>query len=181
MMQLHYKGLSEIRGSKEIGLIVLTDMTDSRQIVVVCDMQTASQFRMRTTPGLDNMRRLPEVMLDVLKRDSAASYNITIEDIVDGVYQTVLINEQSGEKKEIRASDGLLFAYIGDLPIYITNTLFIHQSVPFVPSSSGLSLPINAISEEMLEDALETAIKQENYELANHLNHELKKRRNKKE
>ncbi len=181
MMQLHYRGLSEIRGTKETGLIVLTDLLDTRQLVVVCDMQTASQFRIRTTPGLDNMRLLPEVLLKVLQQDSTASYNITIEDIQDGVYQTVVVNEQSGEKYKIRASDGLLIAHIGDWPIYISSELFARQSVPFLPKSSSLGLPINAISEEMLKDALEKAIEQENYELANHISQELKKRKSKKE
>ena len=37
MMRLYYRGLSEIRGAEQIGLIVLTDEVQTRQIVVVCD------------------------------------------------------------------------------------------------------------------------------------------------
>ncbi len=180
MIQLFYRGLSEIIGSEEVGLISLTDRQKERQIVVVCDKQTVHQFHLRMA-GVPTTRKLmPEALLDTLKRDTGEQpYNITISSLLNGIYKTHLCNAQTGQKTEIRASDGVLLAFIGNLPIYIDEELFARQSVSFAPHANGLSLPINAISEDMLHDALKTAIDKENYELAEQLNSELKRRRNK--
>lgn len=181
MMRLYYRGLSEIRGAEQIGLIVLTDEVQTRQIVVVCDEHIIFQFRLRMQKDIPCHRLLPEVLAQTLKRDSESSYNLTITSLENGVYKTMLVNEKTQERTAVRAGDGLLFAHVANLPIYIDELLFTKQSVPFKPKATGLSLPINAISEEMLQDALKTAIEREDYEMAEHLNQELKRRKQKQE
>ena len=67
---------------------------------------------------------------------------------------------------------------VGDIPLYIESGLMRRQSVAYRENSRGVSLPVNTISDEMLQAALDKAIADENYELASHLRDE-KKRRNK--
>ena len=50
------------------------------------------------------------------------------------------------------------------------------QSVAYRENSRGVSLPVNTISDKMLQSALEKAILEENYELASHLRDEKKRR-----
>lgn len=44
-----------------------------------------------------------------------------------------------------------------------------------------MSLPINALSDEMLQMALDKSIKDEDYKMAEYLNEELKRRKKKQE
>ena len=85
MMRLYYRGLSEIRGAEQIGLIVLTDEVQTRQIVVVCDEHIIFQFRLRMQKDTPCHRLLPEVLAQTLKRDSESSYNLTITSLENGV------------------------------------------------------------------------------------------------
>lgn len=178
MVRLVYKGLSELRGSKDIGLIILTDEPQRRQIAVVCDRHIVNQFRLRMTIDTRAYRLLPEAMAKILDEDSPNTYHLAIDAIDNGVYKARIVNEQKSESTDIRVSDGVLMAHIADYPIYMEDALFDRQSVPFTPQATGMALPINAISEEMLQDALQKAIEREDYEMANQLSRELKKRKN---
>ena len=51
------------------------------------------------------------------------------------------------------------------------------QSVPYQRSSSGVAMPLNAISNKMLKEALDNAVANENYELASHLRDEMRRRK----
>ena len=51
------------------------------------------------------------------------------------------------------------------------------QSVKYVREASGVSIPVNTISDDMLQKALDKAIADENYELASHLRDEMKRRK----
>lgn len=178
MVRLVYKGLSELRGSKDIGLIILTDEAQKRQIAVVCDKHIVNQFRIRMVREVNTSRLLPEVMAKMLKEDTANAYHLAIDAIENGVYRARIVNEQTLGTTEIRVSDGVLMSRIADYPIYMEDALFDRQSVPFTPQATGMALPINAISEDMLQDALQKAIEREDYEMANQLSRELKKRKN---
>ena len=51
------------------------------------------------------------------------------------------------------------------------------QSVPYQRSSNGVAMPLNAISNKMLQEALDKAVEDENYELASHLRDEMRRRK----
>ena len=177
MVRLVYRGLSELRGSKDIGLIILTDEAQTRQIAVVCDKHIVNQFRIRMVHEVSTARLLPEVMAKMLKEDTPNAYHLAIDAIDNGVYRAKIVNEQTLASTDIRVSDGILMSRIADYPIYMEDALFDRQSVPFTPKATGMALPINAISEDMLQDALQKAIEREDYEMANQLNRELKRRK----
>lgn len=179
-IQLYFRGITEIVGSEEMGLIVLTDEYMTRQLVIVCDKQTVYQFGLRISRSAGSTAELlPEVLAGIIKRDTSLDYHIDIEDIDNGKYKTVIHEELLGHKDPIRASDAILLSYICKLKIFIDDKLYMHQSVPYDAHAKGMSIPINAISDDMLQKALDRAIKDENYELASQISMEQKKRRNK--
>ena len=81
----------------------------------------------------------------------------------------------------IRASDAILLAQIAQLEVFMEERLFMRQSVPYELGKSKVALPLNALTSEMLEEALQRAIENENYELASNLRDELNRRKENKD
>lgn len=175
-IRLIFKGMSEIIGGEVLGLIVLTDTASTRQLTIVCDKQMEYQFglRMNATPITDMM--LPEVLCKMAGIDGDSGYELLIYDIKDGQYKAMLTDTKTAFSAKVRASDAVLLSFISSIPLYMERTLMARQSVPFTPNSGGMSIPVNAISDEMLRQALDNAVKEENYELASHLRDELNRR-----
>lgn len=177
--RLIFKGVSEIVGTEDLGLLILTDEAKVRQITIVCDKAMAVQLELRIKNIPITKIMLPEVLCKLLKKQDAHDYELVMDNIVDGQYRTVLYDKDTMEPMIIRASDAVLLSLVGDIPLYIESGLMLRQSVPYNENSRGVSLPVNTISDEMLQAALDKAIADENYELASHLRDE-KKRRNKR-
>lgn len=177
--RLIFKGVSEIVGTEDLGLLILTDEAKVRQITIVCDKAMAVQLELRIKNIPITKIMLPEVLCKLLKKQDTHDYELVMDNIVDGQYRTVLYDKETMESMIIRASDAVLLSLVGDIPLYIESGLMLRQSVPYNENSRGVSLPVNTISDEMLQAALDKAIADENYELASHLRDE-KKRRNKR-
>ena len=47
-VQLIYEGVSQIVGGPELGLLVLSDLTHTRQIAIVCDKHMEYELGLRT-------------------------------------------------------------------------------------------------------------------------------------
>lgn len=176
--RLFFKGVSEIVGAEDLGLLILTDENSERQITIVCDKAMAVQMEIRVKKLPIASIMLPEVLCKLLKNNTDLNLEIVIDDIVDGQYRTLLYNKDTMIPMLVRASDAVLLSLISGIPLYIESALMRRQSVAYKANSRGVSLPVNTISDEMLQSALEKAIQDENYELASHLRDE-KKRRNK--
>lgn len=177
--RLIFKGVSEIVGTEDLGLLILTDEAKVRQITIVCDKAMAVQLELRVKKIPITKIMLPEVLCSLLKQNTEMDFEIIIDDIVDGQYRTILYNKSTAEPTLIRASDGVLLSLVGNIPLFIETGLMRRQSVMYRENSKGVSLPVNTISDKMLQAALDKAIADENYELASHLRDE-KKRRNKR-
>lgn len=175
-IKLIFRGISEIVGDTEMGVIVLTDMASTRQIAIVCDHQMEEQFTMRI--GQPPMRKLlPEVLCQALWSQGVISqFEVIITDISNGQYLASLVNTATMEMIPVRASDGVLLSFISEIPLYIEAKLMMRQSVPFAEDARGMSLPVNSISDDMLRQALDRAVADENYELASCLRDEIKRR-----
>ncbi len=173
--RLIFKGVSEIMGSKDLGLLILTDEKELRQLSIVCDKAIALQIelRIKNMPITDMM--LPEVLYSMLKTRNPV-LEIQILDIQDGQYKVYLCNRFI-PPIPIRASDAVLLSLISNVKIYIREDIMRRQSVPYNENAKGVSLPVNTISDEMLQAALEKAIQEEDYELASHLRDEKKRRK----
>ena len=158
-LKLHFHSVSEIVGTKEVGLLILLDEEEKRQLTIACDRQMMYQFELRLQHLPIAERLLPEVMWQVISTQSELRFEIIINDLIDGQYRAVLLS------------------YIGKIPLYIEEGLMDKQSVKYVREASGVSIPVNTISDDMLQKALDKAIADENYELASHLRDEMKRRK----
>ena len=177
-VQVHFGGVSEIVGSSDIGLLNLLNEDETRELVVTCDKQMMYQFALRTQPVAGVDRLLPEVLYEVIRNQEGMHLEIDINDIVSGEYSAVLMNQDTLEEIPMRASDAILLSIIGKLPVYADVELMRRQGVAYHPQSSGMSLPVNIISDQMLQTAFDKAIKDENYELASLLRDEMRRRGN---
>ncbi|MGI6242748.1 MAG: bifunctional nuclease [Prevotella sp.] len=178
-IRLKFKSVSEIVGSEDIGLLVLTDTAEQRQVAVPCDKHTLNEFglRMDRSPLVDKL--LPEVLWNVLQWQTDVRLEVHIDTLREGKYQAVLSNEETLDMVPIIATDGILLSYVtrGDIPIMMAESLFMRQSTVYDSEAVGVSLPVNTISDDMLQNALDNAIKNENYEMASHLRDEIKRRK----
>ena len=177
--RLIFKGVSEIVGTEDLGLLILTDEAKERQITIVCDKAMAVQLELRIKKIPITRIMLPEVLCRMLKNNGGLDYELLIDNIIDGQYRTILYDKETMDTLLIRASDAVLLSIVANIPLYIEAGLMRRQSVMYNENAKGVSLPVNTISDEMLQAALDKAIADENYELASHLRDE-KKRRTKK-
>lgn len=61
-------------------------------------------------------------------------------------------------------------------PLYATMQLMKRQAVPATNGGISMALPYNALSDKMLQDAMQSAVEQEKYEMASAIRDELRKR-----
>lgn len=176
-IRLVLKGVSEIVGDDNLGLLILTDIAQTRQLSIICDKQMEYQFGLRMSKAPVANIMLPEVMAQVISRQTTLNIEMQIYDIVDGQYQASLVNNDTLQTVPIRASDAILFSFVSHCPLYIEERLMMRQSVPYSTNSPGMAIPVNSISNSMLQSALKKAIQEENYELASHLHEEMQRRK----
>ena len=176
-IRLVFKGVSEILGGEELSLLILTDVLESRQIGIVCDPYTQQQFCMRLGNRQQSAKLLPEVLSAILRRREEESYEIHITDIVNGQYTALIRDRFSNFSMPVNVCEGVLLAFVSDIPLFIDSRLMMRQSIPYTPNSQRLSIPVNSISDSMLQHAMERAVEEENYELASHLRDEINRRR----
>lgn len=176
-IRLVLKGVSEIVGDDNLGLLILTDIAQTRQLSIICDKQMEYQFGLRMSKAPVANIMLPEVLAQVISRQTTLNIELQIYDIVDGQYQASLVNNDTLQTVPIRASDAILFSFVSHCPLYIEERLMMRQSVPYSTNSPGMAIPVNSISNSMLQSALKKAIQEENYELASHLHEEMQRRK----
>ena len=149
-VRLKFKGVSEIVGSDEIGLLILTDISEQNQLAIPCDRAMIREFGLRIGHAEVVGRLLPEVLWHVIAMQANMQFEVLITGIMDGQYRALLVNTGNQE------------------PVAIA---------PYVKEAQGVAIPVNTISTDMLKDALAKAIEEEKYELASHLRDELRRRR----
>ncbi|MBQ5982638.1 MAG: bifunctional nuclease family protein [Prevotella sp.] len=174
---LKFRSVSQIVGSEKLGLLVLVDEQEQSQLAIPCDPAMLQQFELRMMNVPIKHLLLPEVLWQVISSQTDMQFEILITDIIEEQYRAILYNTETLEPVAIRASDAVLLSFIGNVPLYIEEKLMKRQSVPYRRSSMGVAMPLNAISSKMLEEALDKAVKDENYELASHLRDEMRRRK----
>ncbi len=175
-VQLIYVGISQIVGGPELGLLVLSNLSHTRQIAIVCDSRMEFELGLRTGDKPVTEKLLPEVLCSVNLLMTGEHYEILFNSIIDGQYKALLVNKDDLSLTPIRASDAVLLAHVANLNIFMEEHLFNRQSVDSNTAKNKMALPLNALSHEMLRHALDKAIEDENYELASMLRDEMKKR-----
>ena len=164
--------MQQIAGSDDMGIILLTDMKRLRAITVVCDEPMMQQIMLRVRNPRQCRTMLPEAMLSLLP----SKYEIMVFGLFQGQYQVVIMDEK-GNSTRLRMSDAVLLMLISDIPLYIEESLMARQSTPYDETATGIAIPINTMDVPRLETALQSAIDDENYELASQLRDEINRRK----
>lgn len=175
-VKMKLKAITVITGNDEIGVLVLVDEAESIQLAIVCDAMMKQQLALRMEHKDISNTFLPEVLWHTLLQQGGKNYEILISDVVDGQYRAVLCNNDTALSQPLRASDGVLLHLISGMPMYADATLLRRQAVPFVAGSPGMAMPLNALSEGLLREALDKAVEDENYEMASKVMEELRHR-----
>jgi bifunctional DNase/RNase len=174
-VRLTYFDISHVSSDTTIGIITLTDLKKESDIVIVCNEDDQKRFTNLFNDCHPNNNALSLVLANFIATQTTLNLEIDIVGIKDGVYETYLMNIDSGFQRPIRPSDAVYLSLISSIPIYIDGTLMLRQSSKHTGKTS-LSLPVNVLNMKMLQEALKHAVSKENYELASSLRDEIKRR-----
>ena len=175
-VKLKFLGISEVVGVDDISLLTLVDEGEQRQLIVTCDKTMSKQIQLRMMNRPELKLLYPEVMDALLQDYGIRQLEVDIVGHREGEYITQITNPSTGMSHPVRCSDGILFSLVHHCPLYITTQLMITQSVSYQPGSPKIALPINVLTDKMLQMSLDKAIELENYEMASNLRDELKRR-----
>ena len=180
-VRLFFKGIAEPTILSDMALVVLVDEENKRSISFICDGTMKQQFAMRRQHPHDCKRFLPEVMAMMLMQTAPPGhFEILITDLKAGVYQTKVHNLFSDAEMDIRLSDAVMLSQICHLPMFIDRELMARQSAPYT-GEEQMMVPINVVSNEILQAELDKAVQEENYRLASYIQQELQKRKDQQE
>ena len=197
-IKLKFRSVEQMVNNHLVGLIVLTDELETRQLNIVCDEFSLFQIGLRTRQGgrksdadgqedsesgdsrFPTRYLLPEVLCSIIGYMTDIRMRVVIKNVVNGHYQAVIEDMVTGTVFPIRATDGVLLTLANSfIPLYADGTLWRYQSVPYTTSSKGIPIPLNALTSPLLEEALDNAIEKEEYEVAQKLKEELERRKGK--
>ena len=170
------KSVSEILGIKDVALVSLVNATETRQIVVSCELEMRDLIMKYMTDRPETQMLFPSVVNDILATREKSSLEVRINGVKDGVYQTEIYDRLTQKSFPIRCSDGIFMSVACKLHIYASAEVMRLHSIPSVTGATKVGLPLSVLSEKLLKNSLQMAIETENYEMASNLRDELNKR-----
>lgn len=177
-IQLRFQTAAEVNGKEQDGLLLLSDQEQQRQLVITCSRKILKEITESKNNDINNNDDIAKILWEMIHWQTTLELSIHINTLEDGVYKALLINEENQFSLPIKADTAIFLSLVShnEIPIYMDATLFRRQSSVYQPNAKGLQLPLNIISEPMLHDLLDNAVKTERYEIASELRDELKKR-----
>lgn len=177
-IQLRFQTAAEVNGKEQDGLLLLSDQEQQRQLVITCSRKILQEITKSKNNDINNNDDIVKILWEMIHWQTTLELSIHINTLEDGVYKALLINEENQFSLPIKADTAILLSFVShnEIPIYMDAALFRRQSSVYQPNAKGLQLPLNIISEPMLHDLLDNAVKAERYEIASELRDELKKR-----
>lgn len=177
-IQLRFQTAAEVNGKEQDGLLLLSDQEQQRQLVITCSRKILQEITESKNNDINNNDDIVKILWEMIHWQTTLELSIHINTLEDGVYKALLINEENQFSLPIKADTAILLSFVShnEIPIYMDAALFRRQSSVYQPNAKGLQLPLNIISEPMLHNLLDNAVKAERYEIASELRDELKKR-----
>ena len=174
---LKFQFVTDILGTDDVKMIVLSDEDNAKQFIMICDDTMAKEINLRLhrVPVKDMM--LPEVLYRIIQAEGEHHFHLVIGKLDNGNYLARLIDNDTNSTYTLRASDALLFSIVSGLPLHINRKLFMMQSSPFTPDGGKMGVPLNSLNIPMLEKALKEAVDREEYDMASFIRDELKRRK----
>lgn len=199
-IRLHVKGLTYSERPTGAYALLLESEVDKRKLPIVIGAFEAQSIAI----ALDKMTRPPRPMThdlfaSVMEAHDVRLKEVVIQDLQDGVFYAVLVFERDGEERttDARPSDAIALALRADCPIYASQSVMEKASLAEseakvasvqgdtsedeIPDGDPLETPETAqalgkATTETLNEWLDGALEQEDYELAARIRDELNKR-----
>lgn len=157
--------------------VILSETEGNRKLSVMVGAMEA-QAILVTMRGV----AVPRPLLHDVLTSSLEAYDISLKEVfiykvVDGVYYSSLVLEQEGNVQRIdtRTSDAIAMALRLKAPIYTLDSLIEREHI-YDDGNGSISIPVSSVALSVLHEALERAIREENYELAAQLRDEIARR-----
>lgn len=159
--------------------LVLKEVWGDRKIPIIIGKLEAHSIQL-CMKGIIPPRPLPhDLVMDLVFELNAGFRYVLIYKAKDGVfYSYIYMSDANGDEFKIdaRTSDAIAIALRCKCPIYTTEEIMQKEHLHDL-GEGKFSVPITSVSLEMLEDALQKAIANEEYEQASHLRDEISKRK----
>ncbi len=162
-----------------IYILLLQEKDGRRKLPIMLGMADAHALLRKIHPeATGGGRDVTDLAKDVTDLYGIRAEEVFICYLQRGEFMAYLFFSQGDTVRHTvaRAADAILMALTYGCPIYIRSQLFEQQYVREL-GEGVVSFPINALSLELLEDVLRTAVENENYELASQIRDEIKRRR----
>ena len=173
---LKYIGVFEIPDGKGSCVITLTDEREERVLSVVTNHEMAMDLK-------EHEKKLESTkshILDILYGQFLAAcctpvYSIRLDADKDKGFKAFM---ELGDytEKPVKVDHAILYSLISGVPLKATRNAFQFFSTPYSKMAHSVALPIVGLPEPMLQQALDKAIGDENYELASVIRDEMKRR-----
>ena len=176
-IQLKLKGVSDIYGKENIGVLMLCNLSETLGISILCPKLIKDEVggRMRKT-NLHSLHAI-DVLLIYVDRDMLKDHYVLFKSIHNGKYIAELACDDCGEiTYDMLGEEAVILAMAAGIPMYITRDLMAKQATPLLHGTGAMALPYNALTEDMLLDVMNTAVEREQYEMASMIRNELNAR-----
>ena len=185
-LQVRLESVYNINSSDgNMSIVSLVSNDETRQLTFICDRCFIDKFELHDD-DIDEQngkpsRLLPEVLLRVIDAvDDSLLYDlrVIITGISDGEYQSYLVASDNRICFPIRLVDAVLLSKISSVCLYVRKDVLLRQgSVYSKDDIYTKSMPISILPTSKLKNALEKALRDEDYRLAKVLSDELKNRK----
>lgn len=173
-VELYVEGLTRGRELHHACILVLHERIGNRFLPILLnhkgyDMVTAALQNADFTPS--------HLMHQLAIRLGIVPMGIRIMRPVKGETQALIDFALTNEvvSMAVPMAEAVVAALEMRIPLWMERTQFEKQTIR-QPSNDSMALPLAAMTEQLLEEALQAAVEEENFELAGILHDELKKR-----
>ena len=90
-VRLIFKSVTEIVGTDNVGLLILVDEQQQRQLTIPCDRNMLYQFSLRVQKVPITNRMLPEVLWQVIRSQTTLHFEILINDLIEAVHRAGIL------------------------------------------------------------------------------------------
>lgn len=161
-------------------MVLLKEKDGERILPMMMSTKRAVTLMMRTKVPLPMpvATTIPDAAILMMGKFNVRLTRVVLTAIKDGTFICQIHAERDGEEKMLEfcpAADGLVLATSAMCPIMIEEELLEAQYMHKTGENS-FAININTLTRKMLEEALQHAVENENYEAASRLRDELAKR-----
>lgn len=182
-IELRIHGMSSVMQPANAYALVLEEVYGYRKLPVIIGAQEAQAIKVMMM-GIKMSRPLTHDLLEtVIGRLGGHVNKILIYKVRSGIYYSyIFIEKENGEIFQIdsRTSDAIALALRCGCPICTTEEIMASERL-YEVNGVAFTVSVNVVNAEMLQDALEKAVKEENYEQAARLRDEIERRKQEKE